>query len=149
MLITEIERLFAEHPFDVIYTEGGYPISRRGADRLEWLRGAVFIAAYRLGTIPVKVVAPASLKLYATGRGNAEKPQMIRACIDLCGIVPQDDNHGDALLLLHMARRNQPAPRALPAKKPKNSKPAAIKRRRIIAELGNKVTDSLQPEFPF
>lgn len=109
MLITEIERLFAEHPFDVIYTEGSYPISRRGADRLEWLRGAVFIAAYRLGPIPVKVIAPSSLKLYWAGSGRAEKPEMIRACIDRVGIVPQDGNEADAIAMLHLARCNQPA----------------------------------------
>lgn len=91
------------HRIERIATEGGYPISRRGADRLEWLRGAVHMAGAALG-VPVIVVAPSSLKLFATGNGRAKKPDMIHAVERHLGIVTTDDNIADALMILEWAK---------------------------------------------
>lgn len=45
-------------------------------------------------------VAPAELKSWATGKGNAKKPVMVKAASDrFPGINILDDNHADALLV--------------------------------------------------
>lgn len=141
-LIDAILAFAANYPVDSIISEGGYAQSRRGAQALEAMRAAVQIAAYRLGCVPVRIVAPSTLKLYWAGHGHAEKSQMIRATIDRTGIVPATDDEADAIAMLHMARCNQPADRTAgpPRKakgtaKPKTSKPAAVTRRRIITDL--------------
>jgi Holliday junction resolvasome RuvABC endonuclease subunit len=48
-------------------------------------------------------VHTASLKKFATGRGNASKEEMVNAAI-LKGYQPQDDNEADALHLLDYAK---------------------------------------------
>ncbi|MEE9316105.1 MAG: hypothetical protein V3U97_03245, partial [bacterium] len=45
-----------------------------------------------------------TLKKFATGKGNAGKPEMIAACKSSYGITPCDDNEADALHLLAWAR---------------------------------------------
>jgi Holliday junction resolvasome RuvABC endonuclease subunit len=104
-------------PIEAIVTEGGYPISRKGADRLEWLRGAVQMAGAAL-CVPVYVVAPSTLKKFATGHGGATKADMLRACELTLGIKVEDDNICDAIFLLEWLKRN---PNGLPTK-------AAVKR---------------------
>lgn len=120
-LFKQITEFGNDYPFDLIIVEGSYPVSRRGADRLEWLRGAVAMAAH-CANVKTRVIAPSSLKLYATGSGKAEKHQMMAACLELCGIAPKDSNHADALLLLHLARVNKPAPKIVKAPKPRKIK---------------------------
>ncbi len=46
----------------------------------------------------------AVLKKFATGRGNAKKPDMIAAARERCGYLGADDDEADALLLLAYAR---------------------------------------------
>jgi Holliday junction resolvasome RuvABC endonuclease subunit len=55
-----------------------------------------------------------SLKKWATGSGSAKKPDMIEAAVRLSGIIPEDDNHADAVLLaLYAAHEVAPeVPRA-------------------------------------
>jgi crossover junction endodeoxyribonuclease RuvC len=57
-------------------------------------------------SIPYVDVAPTTLKVWATGNGNALKPQVIAAMIatygHLVSIDPKDDNQADALALLTM-----------------------------------------------
>ena len=45
-----------------------------------------------------------ALKKFATGIGNAGKPEMMAACESKFGIVPIDDNEADALHLLDWAK---------------------------------------------
>lgn len=50
--------------------------------------------------IPYRGVTVQAIKKFATGRGNAGKPDMIAAALRL-GYEPIDDNHADALALFH------------------------------------------------
>ena len=49
--------------------------------------------------IPYFVVNPSQLKKFATGFGNAPKPDMIVAAKELMGLETEDDNVADAALL--------------------------------------------------
>ncbi len=51
--------------------------------------------------IPYTAVPVATIKKFATGKGNAKKPDMIEACKIKLKIDPEDDNHADAIWLLH------------------------------------------------
>lgn len=99
----------AAYSVSAIATEGGYPISRRGADRLEWLRGAVQMAGAELGA-PVLVVPPSSLKLFATGSGKAKKNDMRRAVELHLGLRIDDHNEADALMILLWAQQEMARP---------------------------------------
>lgn len=55
-------------------------------------------AAMGVETVPV---ATGTLKKFATGRGNAEKTEMIEAAFTFLGRDPLDDNEADAV---HLAR---------------------------------------------
>jgi Holliday junction resolvasome RuvABC endonuclease subunit len=46
------------------------------------------------------------IKLYATGKGGAGKPAMIKAAQDKLGYPGNDDNEADALWLLEMAKND-------------------------------------------
>ena len=58
-----------------------------------------FAADIGAETMPVHT---GTLKKYATGKGNAGKPEMIQAAV-LRGHRPQDDNEADACMLLEYA----------------------------------------------
>lgn len=62
--------------------------------------------------IPYASVPVGAIKKFATGKGNAGKPEMIRA-VQGWGYVVEDDNHADALALLHLkaAELDVPVPR--------------------------------------
>lgn len=49
--------------------------------------------------VPLIVVSPASLKLWATGKGNSGKPAMLAEAIKRLGFDGHDDNEVDALWL--------------------------------------------------
>ncbi len=50
--------------------------------------------------IPMLIVSPSSLKIFATGNGHAEKPEIVQAITELWGYdVPQDDE-ADAFVLM-------------------------------------------------
>ena len=50
-----------------------------------------------------RAFSASEIKKFATGKGNAGKPQMIQACIDKLNITPIDDNHADAIWLHELA----------------------------------------------
>ncbi len=58
-----------------------------------------FAADINAETMPVHT---GTLKKYATGKGNAGKPEMIQSAVDR-GYTPRDDNEADACLLLEYA----------------------------------------------
>jgi crossover junction endodeoxyribonuclease RuvC len=65
--------------------------------------GVVRAAIYHSWSVEPLVVAPAQLKLYATGRSGAEKAEIIYA-VKGWGFVTDNDNVADAVVLAHIAR---------------------------------------------
>jgi Holliday junction resolvasome RuvABC endonuclease subunit len=49
--------------------------------------------------IPYEGVPVATIKRFATGRGNADKAAIV-AAMQVCGFAPADDNEADAIALL-------------------------------------------------
>jgi Holliday junction resolvasome RuvABC endonuclease subunit len=47
--------------------------------------------------------APTEIKKFATGKGNAGKPEMIKAARERWGYAGDDNNEADALCILHLA----------------------------------------------
>ncbi|MFM9961470.1 MAG: crossover junction endodeoxyribonuclease RuvC [Planctomycetaceae bacterium] len=68
------------------------------------LRGIIHLVAAEFG-IDVKLFQPSTIKLHATGHGNAKKHAMVAACKRFLEIVPQDENEADALWILDLAKR--------------------------------------------
>ena len=58
--------------------------------------------ALRRADVPYATVAPATLKKYATGRGNAQKPDMRMALYQRTGLDLRDDNQVDSAWLRFM-----------------------------------------------
>ncbi len=82
---------------DLIVMEG--PVLRSSAAlALGMLHGALRYDL-SLSTTPYLVVAPATLKKYATGKGNATKPDMAVAAYKRTGVEFADDNQCDAAWL--------------------------------------------------
>lgn len=54
-------------------------------------------------TLPLLIVPPASLKMFCTGNGNAQKHQMIDAVQRQWGIITKSDNIADAVALYYFA----------------------------------------------
>lgn len=50
-----------------------------------------------------KDYSASEIKKFATGKGNAKKPEMISSCEATYGVKPIDDNHADAVHLYHLA----------------------------------------------
>lgn len=48
--------------------------------------------------------SPSEIKKYATGKGNAGKPQVIAAVRERFGYAGSDNNEADAIALLHLAK---------------------------------------------
>jgi Holliday junction resolvasome RuvABC endonuclease subunit len=65
------------------------------AGSLGMVHGAVRAELIRLGA-PYTTVPPATLKVYATGRGNAQKPDMRMELYKRAGLDVADDNQVDA-----------------------------------------------------
>ncbi|SNT33648.1 hypothetical protein SAMN06265795_12637 [Noviherbaspirillum humi] len=59
-----------------------------------------------LNRIPLKAVGVGTIKKHWTGKGNADKEQMI-ATARAKGFRPVDDNHADALAILSYARERE------------------------------------------
>ncbi len=104
--------LVNDHGADVAVLEGYSFGQARGTSQRHSageLGGIVRVALFEAG-IPVVEVAPASLKKYATGKGNAPKEAVLAAAIRRLGFEGHDHNESDALWLLHMALDHFEAP---------------------------------------
>lgn len=88
-----IRRIVAE---DVSVNRHFYDIRR-----LAELRGILLEVCDELNLPEPEFINPATLKKWATGDGHASKEQMIAACKCRYGIVPIDDNAGDACHLFY------------------------------------------------
>lgn len=73
------------------------PINARGAGLTGMVHGAIRVML-QTGP-PYVLITPATLKKYATGRGNATKPDMRMALYQRMGIDLRDDNQVDATWL--------------------------------------------------
>jgi len=88
----------------VIAVEGpSFGSNDPGAHERAGLWWMVYGNLARIWALRIVVVAPASLKRYATGKGNAGKPQMVAEAIRRLGYTGHDDNECDALWLRAMA----------------------------------------------
>jgi crossover junction endodeoxyribonuclease RuvC len=63
--------------------------------------GVIRLSLWRQG-IPFVDIAPAKLKKYATGKGNAGKDEMLASAIRRLAYEGANNNEADALWLLHM-----------------------------------------------
>lgn len=71
------------------------PTHAHGAGITGMVHGAVRVALMERG-VPYALVPPATLKKYATGRGNATKADMRMALYQRAGVDVRDDNQVDA-----------------------------------------------------
>lgn len=72
---------------------------------------ATLTAWCELRNTPYSGVPVGTIKKFATGKGNANKEQMIQAAVDR-GFTPDDDNEADAIALLHWAMLEYKPPQA-------------------------------------
>lgn len=94
----------------VIETPFANPRNFATSLQLAGLGDVVRVMLHR-ASIPVVDIAPAALKRWATGNGNANKTTMLRAAVELgAHDVGDDDNRGDAWLLWALAQARYDAP---------------------------------------
>ena len=86
------------HEADVVVLEGYSYASANQAHQIGELGGVVRLALHDR-RIPFVDVAPAALKKFATGKGNAPKDAMIAAAIRRFGFEGSDNNEADAWML--------------------------------------------------
>lgn len=99
---------------DLVIIEDGV-VRSSAAKVLGELHGVIKVALHEAGR-PVVLVSPASVKKYATGRGNADKFAMLAAASARLGYAGESPDEADALWMLAMAldQHGQPLA-ALPA----------------------------------
>jgi Holliday junction resolvasome RuvABC endonuclease subunit len=86
----------------------GFSFGSKGSSLYE-IAGLGYLVRHHLwlSGIPFGIVAPSTLKKYATGKGNAGKPDMLDAAIRRFGYQgTTDDNAVDAFLLWHLANEH-------------------------------------------
>ncbi|MEV4767770.1 hypothetical protein [Micromonospora humida] len=96
-IVAEVARATDGRNIDLVVIED-LPTHAKAAGITGMVHGAVRTYLLGLG-IPYALITPASLKKYATGRGNAGKPEMAVACYKRLGRELADDNQVDALWL--------------------------------------------------
>lgn len=92
------------------------PSHARTAGLTGMAQGALRLALLHKG-VPCVTVPPATLKKYATGKGNSTKPDMRVAWLQRAGFDVRDDNRVDALWLqqVGLGLLDDPAALVLPA----------------------------------
>ena len=95
---------------DLVVIEGySFGSQGRAVFDVAELGGCVRFLLHRLG-MPFVNVPPATLKKFATGKGNAPKDAMIAEAIRRFGFAGFDNNEADAFLLWCMARHAYECP---------------------------------------
>ena len=87
---------------DIVVYERPHARGRAANEVLNGLLAYLTAACARQG-VEFTDCPSTTLKKHATGRGNASKEDMMKACQEGLGIIPTDDNHADALWLLDWA----------------------------------------------
>lgn len=83
---------------DVIVLEGAFIGGHVNLSELHMLHGALRLRFFHCDHL-VAIVAPSTLKFFATGKGNAKKPDMRMALFKRAGLDLADDNQVDAYFL--------------------------------------------------
>lgn len=87
---------------DVVVMEGhSFNSKNTHAHSLGELHGVVKVTLLQRG-VPLQIIPPASLKKFATGKGNADKNLMLATAIRDLGYAGSDHNEADALFLQWM-----------------------------------------------
>jgi Holliday junction resolvasome RuvABC endonuclease subunit len=92
------------------------PTHGMGAGKTGMAQGVVRLACLEVGT-PYALVTPSTLKKFATGKGNATKPDMRMALYRRAGVDLRDDNQVDAWWLHQIGLHHLGSPDALPLPK--------------------------------
>lgn len=92
------------------------------------LGGVIRLCLYRL-RIPYIEIAPAKLKVFATGDGRSEKGAMLTGAVRRLGYAGDSDDESDALWLLEMARHHY---RVRPTQLPRTHTRALVEGRNLI-----------------
>lgn len=95
-----ITDLAEKTPFDMAVVED-LPTHGMGAGKTGMAQGVVRLAL-QVSRVPYVTVPPATLKVYATGRGNATKPDMRVELLQRTRLDLRDDNQVDATWLKHL-----------------------------------------------
>ena len=90
---------------DLAVIENGSFGSQRAARNLADERTALRVRVIGLLDCPIALVAPTTLKLYATGDGKAEKRSVVDSTLALYELPSRDDNLIDAFVLARMGVR--------------------------------------------
>jgi Holliday junction resolvasome RuvABC endonuclease subunit len=113
-IASEVRRAIDGHQIDLVVIED-LPTHAKAAGITGMVHGAVRLQLISLGAL-YALVAPASLKKYATGKGNCDKAAMAVAAYKRFGRELPDDNQTDALWLRAMGLEHLGHPAAdLPA----------------------------------
>jgi hypothetical protein len=101
--IREIDRIGR---FDLIVYEKPHGLQGNAVESMNgYITGIHRMIAEEVGITREKpkeyqAVSPGTIKKFATGKGNAKKPDMIEAFTRVVGHKPSDDNEADAYFLL-------------------------------------------------
>lgn len=95
------DRIHGADRADLVVLEGYAYARANQAHQIGEMGGVIRLALHEAG-IPFVEVAPATLKKYATGHGNAGKGEVLAAAIRRLGYEGHDDNEADALWLRRM-----------------------------------------------
>lgn len=112
-----LNEFLRKHPTELIAAEDasfGSPNPSIQAMHNE-LRAVIYLVAAER-ELTVKMFHPSTIKLFATGRGRAKKPDMIRACREKLGIVSDSDDEVDAIWIMELAKRPDCWPKPKPTK---------------------------------
>jgi Holliday junction resolvasome RuvABC endonuclease subunit len=90
-------------PTLVVFEDLPMGIRNAAAGALGMLHGAIRVAILDYLTLPWLTITPATLKTYATGRGNAPKPDLRMELYKRTGLDVADDNQVDAWWLRALA----------------------------------------------
>ncbi len=93
--------LYGDHP-DLVVLEGYSYGSPNAAHPVGELGGVVRVALHEAG-IPFEVVPPASIKIFACGKGNAKKPDVLLAAVRRLDYQGNSTDEADALWLYALA----------------------------------------------
>lgn len=90
-----------EHPPELVVLEG-YAFAAKGRAHAAGEWGALIRADLYALDLPTLVVPPSTLKLFAAGKGNADKDAVMAAVRERWGYDPGDDNLADAYALARL-----------------------------------------------